>query len=55
MIPSIEETQLSLVVKEPLGVIAAIVPWNYPLLLLSWKLARPRSRPETPWWPSPPS
>jgi acyl-CoA reductase-like NAD-dependent aldehyde dehydrogenase len=39
VIPSIEETQLSLVVKEPLGVVAAIVPWNYPLLLLSWKLA----------------
>jgi len=25
--------------REPLGVIAAIVPWNSPLLLLSWKLA----------------
>ena len=24
---------------EPLGVIAAIVPWNSPLLLLTWKLA----------------
>ncbi|HXT82112.1 MAG TPA: aldehyde dehydrogenase [Acetobacteraceae bacterium] len=24
---------------EPLGVVAAIVPWNSPLLLLSWKLA----------------
>jgi acyl-CoA reductase-like NAD-dependent aldehyde dehydrogenase len=39
VIPSIESTQLSLVVKEPLGVVACIVPWNYPLLLLSWKLA----------------
>jgi acyl-CoA reductase-like NAD-dependent aldehyde dehydrogenase len=39
VIPSIEATQLSLVVKEPMGVVAAIVPWNYPLLLLSWKLA----------------
>ena len=39
VIPSIESTQLALVVKEPLGVVAAIVPWNYPLLLLSWKLA----------------
>jgi betaine-aldehyde dehydrogenase len=28
-----------MVVKEPLGVVAAIVPWNYPLLLLFWKLA----------------
>ena len=25
--------------REPLGVIAAIVPWNSPLLLLTWKLA----------------
>ena len=39
VIPSIEATQLALVVKEPTGVWGCIVPWNYPLLLLSWKLA----------------
>jgi acyl-CoA reductase-like NAD-dependent aldehyde dehydrogenase len=39
VIPSIESTQLSMVVKEPVGTFACIVPWNYPLLLLSWKLA----------------
>jgi betaine-aldehyde dehydrogenase len=39
VIPSIEATQLSMVVKEPTGVVGAIVPWNYPLLLLGWKLA----------------
>ena len=39
VIPSIEATQLSLVLKEPLGVVGCIVPWNYPLLLLAWKLA----------------
>jgi acyl-CoA reductase-like NAD-dependent aldehyde dehydrogenase len=39
VIPSIESTQLSLVLKEPQGVWGCIVPWNYPLLLLSWKLA----------------
>jgi acyl-CoA reductase-like NAD-dependent aldehyde dehydrogenase len=39
VIPSIEATQLALVVKEPVGVVGCIVPWNYPLLLLSWKLA----------------
>lgn len=27
------------VVREPVGVVAAIVPWNSPLLLLTWKLA----------------
>ena len=39
LIPPIESTQLAMVVKEPIGVVAAIVPWNYPLLLLAWKLA----------------
>jgi acyl-CoA reductase-like NAD-dependent aldehyde dehydrogenase len=39
VIPSIEATQLALVVKEPLGTWGCIVPWNYPLLLLAWKLA----------------
>jgi betaine-aldehyde dehydrogenase len=39
VIPSIESTQLALVLKEPIGVVGCIVPWNYPLLLLAWKLA----------------
>ena len=39
IVPSGEEGQLSLVFKEPYGVVAAIVPWNYPILLLMWKLA----------------
>jgi acyl-CoA reductase-like NAD-dependent aldehyde dehydrogenase len=39
VIPSIEATQLALVVKDPVGPVACIVPWNYPLLLLAWKLA----------------
>jgi betaine-aldehyde dehydrogenase len=30
---------LSLSLKEPIGVAALIVPWNYPLLMASWKLA----------------
>jgi len=33
------EHQMSLVVKEPFGTVAAIVPWNYPLLLMAWKVA----------------
>lgn len=25
--------------KEPIGVCALITPWNYPLMMLSWKMA----------------
>ena len=35
----IESQQLALVIKEPIGVVACIVPWNYPLLLAAWKAA----------------
>jgi 4-guanidinobutyraldehyde dehydrogenase / NAD-dependent aldehyde dehydrogenase len=31
--------ELGLVTREPLGVIAAIVPWNFPLLMATWKFA----------------
>ena len=30
---------LALVGREPLGVVGAVVPWNYPLILAGWKLA----------------
>jgi acyl-CoA reductase-like NAD-dependent aldehyde dehydrogenase len=40
VVPSAEpRTQLNLVVREPYGVAACIVPWNYPFLLLAWKVA----------------
>ena len=39
VIPPIEASQLAMVVKDPLGVVGCIVPWNYPLLLLAWKVA----------------
>lgn len=29
----------SIVIRQPVGPVAAIAPWNYPLLLISWKLA----------------
>src|SRR5690606_23629241 len=31
--------ELGLITREPLGVVAAIVPWNFPLLMAAWKLA----------------
>ena len=30
---------LALVGREPLGVVGAVVPWNYPLIISAWKLA----------------
>ncbi|MFQ5876425.1 MAG: aldehyde dehydrogenase family protein [Acidobacteriota bacterium] len=39
VVPSPEPGQLNLVIKEPLGVVGCIIPFNYPLLLLAWKAA----------------
>lgn len=33
------DTVLGLVHREPVGVVAAIVPWNFPLMIGAWKLA----------------
>jgi gamma-glutamyl-gamma-aminobutyraldehyde dehydrogenase/4-guanidinobutyraldehyde dehydrogenase/NAD-dependent aldehyde dehydrogenase len=33
------ETALALITREPVGVVAAIVPWNYPMIMASWKIA----------------
>jgi len=30
---------LALITREPVGVVAAIVPWNYPMLMACWKIA----------------
>jgi gamma-glutamyl-gamma-aminobutyraldehyde dehydrogenase len=29
---------LALITREPMGVIGAVVPWNYPMIMASWKL-----------------
>ena len=34
---------LTYTLREPVGVVAAIVPWNFPLLLTSWKVAPARA------------
>jgi acyl-CoA reductase-like NAD-dependent aldehyde dehydrogenase len=33
------ESALALVVKEPVGVVGLVLPWNFPLLMAAWKLA----------------
>ena len=30
---------IALISREPLGVVGAVVPWNYPLIISAWKLA----------------
>ena len=27
-----------MIVREPIGVVAAILPWNFPLMMAAWKL-----------------
>jgi len=29
---------LAMIVREPIGVVACILPWNFPLLMLAWKI-----------------
>jgi aldehyde dehydrogenase len=38
-ISEIDGNTVSYHFKEPLGVVAQIIPWNFPLLLASWKIA----------------
>jgi betaine-aldehyde dehydrogenase len=38
-IPPVAPHQLNFTIKEPYGVVAAIVPFNFPLLLMAWKVA----------------
>ena len=37
--PPVAPHQLNFTIKEPFGVVAAIVPFNFPLLLMAWKVA----------------
>lgn len=30
---------IAMVVREPVGVVGAVLPWNFPLLMLAWKMA----------------
>jgi len=38
-ISEIDSSLVSINIPEPIGVVGAIIPWNYPLLIFMWKLA----------------
>jgi len=37
-VSELDSNTVSINIKEPIGVVAQIIPWNFPLLMLSWKL-----------------
>ena len=36
---NVSEAQLTVTIREPIGVVGHIIPWNFPLLLSFWKIA----------------
>jgi acyl-CoA reductase-like NAD-dependent aldehyde dehydrogenase len=39
VVSNIADDALGLIMKEPIGVIGIITPWNFPMLLATWKIA----------------
>ena len=37
-VTELDKNTVSMIVKEPVGIVGQIIPWNFPLLMLSWKL-----------------
>ncbi|MGY0372271.1 aldehyde dehydrogenase family protein [Clostridium sp. JNZ J1-5] len=35
----VDENTLNIILREPIGVVGQIVPWNFPFLMAAWKLA----------------
>ena len=35
----LDEEDLSIVLREPIGVVGQIIPWNFPFLMAAWKIA----------------
>ena len=33
------EDAMAMIVREPIGVVGCVLPWNFPLLMLAWKIA----------------
>jgi aldehyde dehydrogenase len=38
-VSELDATTVSVNIKEPIGVVAQIIPWNFPLLMAAWKIA----------------
>jgi aldehyde dehydrogenase len=38
-VTDLDETTVSMEIHEPYGVVAQIIPWNFPLLMAAWKIA----------------
>lgn len=54
LIPAPRAQSRIMVLKQPIGVVAAITPWNFPSAMITRKCARP-SPPAAPSWSSPPN
>jgi acyl-CoA reductase-like NAD-dependent aldehyde dehydrogenase len=35
----IDDSTMSLILREPIGVVGQIIPWNFPLLMAAWKIS----------------
>ena len=33
------QPHFGMTIKQPIGVVGQIIPWNYPLLMMAWKVA----------------
>ena len=38
-VTNLDENTMSFVIREPIGVVGQIIPWNFPFLMAAWKLA----------------
>lgn len=38
-VAELDETTVSMNIHEPIGIVGQIIPWNFPLLMASWKIA----------------
>jgi gamma-glutamyl-gamma-aminobutyraldehyde dehydrogenase len=39
VVTSTDRNALHMIVREPLGVVACVTPWNFPLMMAAWKVA----------------